>query len=90
MLGTFCYQTNSNCILKNFLLLIGSEKKFWQIERVEISLDVWRKCWLILSARGILVRHVKWLTCGYFPLNVLSWFVDLGFPKLDIGVFEGH
>ena len=40
MLGPCKPDLNFNCILKNFLLLIGSEKKFWPIERIEINSDV--------------------------------------------------
>ena len=73
MLGPCKPDLNFNCILKNFLLLIGSEKKSWLKERMEINSDVSEKGWLILSARGILVRHVKWLTCGYFLLGFQIW-----------------
>lgn len=81
----FARNLNFNCILKKFLSLICSEKNFWPIERMKINSDVSGKGWLILSARGFLAHHVKWLTCSYFPLNVLicpnllTWFSKDGY-----------
>ena len=44
---------NFNCILKNFLFLICSEKNFWPIERMKINSDVSGKRLTDIKCQGL-------------------------------------